>query len=220
MKNLLSAFVILTQTLNLLGQTSSSNGILSISEIDQATFEKSKEIVEPSVNSNLVKKENGEINIPNKHRSGTFVTFTDDTRPEENRVQNDYLGFYNSINRHLIRTQYYEGSEFVLIGNYNNKTTIWSVPIFSKDNKYFLSFKSYGLEGEPVGVQIWEIDNKSYSRDKVGLKKILELNQLLFNPIEFRWDLNNSILIIGQVLKNHWYPTKDSEIRYWKLSFD
>lgn len=219
MKNWVITFAALLQAMNLIGQANSTKDVLSITETNRAEFEKLKSGDKPSINFNLVKKENGSINIPNKHRSGSFVTFTDDTRPEENKVQNNYLGFYSTIKKHLIRTDYYEGSEYILIGNYNNKTSIWGPPIFSGDNKYFLTFKSYGLEGEPVGLQIWEINSDSYSADPVSLKKILELNQLLFDPVQISWDSENSVLVKGQVLKNHWYPTKDDEFRYWKIRF-
>jgi hypothetical protein len=220
MKELTITFLILIQTIFLFGQKDDSKEILSIAEISEETFENSGKIEKPEVDLSLIKKENGTIKIPNKNISGTFVTFTDDTRPEENKINNEYQGYYPSIKKHLIRTQYYEGSRTILIGEYNNKTTIWGAPNFSKDGEYFFAYKSYGLEGEPVGLQIWAVDKNTYSPDHFGLKKIFELNQLLFNPLEFKWDIDNSILIKGQVLKNHWYPTKDSEIRFWRLIFN
>ena len=73
------------------GQKNDSKEILSITEINEQTFENSGTIENPTIDFSMVKKENGIINIPNKKRPGTYVTFTDDTRPEENKVKNEYL---------------------------------------------------------------------------------------------------------------------------------
>ena len=217
MKYLLLIFTLLPSFL--FGQ--GNDDILSFNEIDKIEFDNVNFNNIPSIQTNIIKKENGKIRIPNKHRSGSFTEFVDDTRIEENKVDNIYHGFYKHLKRHLIETNYYEGSKFTLIGQYKNQTEIWSLPIFSTDNKYFFTFKPYGLEGEPVGLQIWEVDTSGYKyTNRVELKMIFELNQLIFSPEELKWDKDNSILIKGQPIENHFLPNNNSDIKYWRLKFE
>jgi hypothetical protein len=220
MKELTFTVLFIIQSFVIFGQTDNYNVTLSITEITEHTFNNGGTTAEPNVDYSLVKKEDGQIKIPNLNSSGSIVTFKDDPRIEEKRVTNEYLGFYHSIKKHLIRTIYYEGVKYVLIGNYNDDTQIWNIPIFSSDFKYFLAYKSNGLEGEPTGLQIWEVVKNEYSPEDLEIRKIFELNQLLFDPTETKWDSDNSILIKGQVIENHWYPTKNSEVKYWRLRFN
>jgi hypothetical protein len=191
--------------------------VFSITEITPEEYHSKKNnCKDVEFDTSLVKKVNGRVEL--KLNKSTII-LQDEIGSEENQIFHKYLGFINFVDRHLIETIYYEGIKYVLISPNNNQTEIWSKPIFSSDKKYFFCFKSYGLEGDNLGLQIWEIkkDNQQYP-DTFSLNKIFELNQLIFSPNECFWDGRN-LLIKGQNISNHLFPNEESVTHYWKMKF-
>jgi hypothetical protein len=194
-----------------------SSGVFSITEISPEEYNSKKNNwKEFQPDTSLIKKESGKIELKlNK----SIMVLKDEVKSEENQITYEYLGYINFIERHLIETIYYEGVKYELISQNNNKTEIWSKPIFSGDKRYFVCFKSYGLEGDNLGFQIWEIrkDNQQHP-DAFSLNKIFELNQFIFNPLDCFWDGRN-LLIKGENIPNHFYPNEESATHYWIMKF-
>lgn len=155
-------------------------------------------------------------------RRDSFLVFLDKTFPdnEEADITFQYGGYYKKIDRHLLVTQHYEHNEYNLISNKGTKTPVWNEPQFTKDGQYFFCLRPYGLEGEPVGLQIWRIKkDQSDSFDPIELVKILELDQLLFNPKECLWNKQGDLVIKAGKLKDNFYPKEPSEEYYLKLKY-
>ncbi len=221
------AFILTIVTVNnLFGQNnilkSSTNNVFSITHINKLYYDSVASLSNSKLNIDTVsvRKINGQIKLPNKSSTTTYTLLIDDLRPEENQVTNNYLGYYNFIGKHLIETIYYESVDYQFIGQHGDKTSIWSKPKFSNDKRFFLTFKQYGLEGDFVGLQIWEIKNDSSKNEPISLNKIFELNQLLFSPVDCIWDTDGTILIKGEAMSNHFYPNDNTDIYFWKLKYE
>ena len=72
-----------------------------------------------------------------------------------------------------------------------NSYTVWSVPLLSPNNKFIAAILPYGLEGEPVGIQILSVDKTNYNQ----INKVIEIDQRSWNPIDFVWENDNSIIL-------------------------
>ncbi|PSR52300.1 hypothetical protein AHMF7605_01565 [Adhaeribacter arboris] len=203
-----------------------SSNIFSITEVDEKHFRQAqKESKNASfVDTALIKKTSGKIILPIEGytRRDSSLVFQDKIYPnnEEADIIHQYKGYYKIIDRHLLVTLYYEHDEYNLISKRGTKTPIWSAPKFSKDGQYFFCFRPYGLEGEPVGLQVWRIKkDQGDSFDPIELVKILELDQLMFNPIECLWDRDGDLLIKAEKMEDNFFPKEPSEEYYLKLKY-
>jgi hypothetical protein len=205
--------------------TANSAGTFSMTEIDRDYFDYAKQNNKTSLNidTTSIQKHNGQIKllIHNGDKDSTLM-YKDKKNPnnEEADITYNYLGYYKHIDKYLLESVYYEGADYDLISRDGSKTNIWSNPIFSNDNDYFACIKPYGLEGEAVGIQIWKIKSDLMnSTDTIQFDKVLELNQLLFNPVDCRWDIDGSLLIQAEKMKDNFYPKDPIETYYLKLKF-
>lgn len=206
-------------------KTDNSN-IFSITEVEQKHFRQAQKESNNAfyVDTALIKKTNGKITLPIEvytHGDSSLV-FQDKIYPDNEEADTtfQYRGYYKKVNRHLLVTQYYEHDEYNLISNKGTQTLIWNEPQFSKNGQYFFCFRPYGLEGEPVGLQIWRVkEDQGDSFDPIELVKVLELDQLMFNPIECLWDKNGDLFIKAEKMDNNFYSKEPSEEYYLKLKY-
>lgn len=199
-------------------------GTFSITMIDKDYFDKTKKENKPllKIDTISIKKLNGEIRIKNKSRNDSVLIFRDKINPnnEESNITYNFLGYFEQIDKYLIETDYYESVDYDLVSKDGSKTNIWNIPTFSNDRKYFACIKSYRLEGEPIGLQIWKISNDlTNSTDTIQFEKIFELNQLIFNPVECIWGNNGALLLKVEKMENNFYPKEPSEKYYFKINY-
>ncbi|GAB4249114.1 MAG: hypothetical protein Kow0079_01610 [Vicingaceae bacterium] len=90
--------------------------------------------------------------------------------------------------------RYYENFEYIFVSKKGLETKLWDVPKFSFDQQYFFTFKSAGLEGDIIGIQVWKIVNDTKNDTNVNLIKVLEINQLLFDIENCQWTKEGDIV--------------------------
>lgn len=141
-----------------------------------------------------IKKQNGQLKLPLSSGISTYKIFQDSINGSEDVGKREYfyLGHFKEIDFYVVSVVLWEHYEVLLIDKKSgNQYFIWSVPRLSPNNKIIASILPFGLEGEPVGIQILSIDKTNYPQ----LEKIIEINQQIWNPIDFVWENNNSIIL-------------------------
>jgi hypothetical protein len=101
-----------------------------------------------------------------------------------------YLESIDIIDSWLVEVSFYEGGEYELLDKENGvKTSLFSKPLFSPDNKYFICY-SMDLEAgyDPNGIQLFMVDKKKPKN--IWTKEIGD-----WRPEEVRWK-NDSIIYI------------------------
>jgi hypothetical protein len=121
------------------------------------------------------------------------VLINDTTEDWSGYIYYSYIESCNNIDYWLLGIDYYEGSQFLLLDREKgDKIWIWGKPVFSPDNKHFITY-SCDLEAgyDPNGLELFEIDNK---------KAIHKWSKLIgdWGPSEIRWK-NDSIIYIEQM---------------------
>lgn len=163
------------------------------------------------------KKDSGIIQLPIERRWNPFVEFKD-ILPESDETgfkEYRYLGQFENIGFYLVQGYFWEHSECYLIDKKTgNQTITWNTPIISPKNEFFANIStSYGLEGAPNGVQIWKIIKRPENQSEPAyIEKYLELDQLIWVPIDFVWNENESLLIKVITVVNYMkYGKQDHE---------
>jgi hypothetical protein len=167
-----------------------------IEQVSKEVFEfAKKEYVEKLLRDTLsYKKQNRIITLPLTSNSNARRVFKDSIQglEDENRKEYSYLGQLKEIDYYLVSVNYWEHFEVLLIDKKSgNSYTVWSVPLLSPNNKFIAAILPYGLEGEPVGIQILSVDKTNYNQ----INKVIEIDQRTWNPIDFVWENDNSIIL-------------------------
>lgn len=167
------------------------------------------------------KKQNGQLNLPLMSGANIQKTFYDSReKEEENTKQYEYLGQFNDVGFYVTAVNYWEHFEVILTDkNSGNDYIFWSVPKLSPNNKKIASILSFGLEGNPVGIQIFSIDKKNYNQ----IEKLIEIDQSLWNPVDFVWEDGNSIILKTtefRSLSKESKKKKDKKFSYLRLKIN
>lgn len=165
-------------------------------KVSKEVFESAKKIyIEKLIkDTSSFKKQNGQFKLPLTSGANIYKTFQDSIKgaEDENRKEYNYLGQFKEIDFYVVSVTYWEHSEILLIDKKSgDHYSTWSVPSLSIDNKKMAAILSFGLEGEPVGIQVLSIDKTNYSQ----VEKLIEIDQRLWNPVDFVWENNNSLVL-------------------------
>jgi hypothetical protein len=173
--------------------TTIDNSLLTIEKVTEQEYLQVKKNYQNSITvDSSIKKVDSLINIPLK--IGSYKSFKDKIKGEEDegRVEFKYIGRQNSIDISILEVGYWEGGHAIIVDNQNGETfDFWSVPIISSDNKKLATYLESGLEGYPVGIQIWHVQQSKYYK----LDKLIEINQTQWDPKEICWDDNNTLFV-------------------------
>jgi len=161
-------------------------------------------------------KQNGQLKLPLSIGDKLFQDSISGIE-DENRREFDYLGQFKEVDFYVVSATYWEQFEVYLIDKKSgNSYAIWSVPRLSPDNTKIATILSFGLEGQPVGIQILSINKNNYSQ----IEKLLEIDQNFWIPVDFVWE-NNSSIILKTIVFNDFPEGKESEkFGYLRLKFD
>ena len=173
--------------------TSIDNSILTIEKVSEQDYlgVKNKYHNSITIDSSILKVEST-IKIPIK--IGGCKSFSDKIKGDEDveRIVFKYIGRQNTIGISILDVGYWEDGKTIIVDNQNGETfDFWSEPKISPDNKRLATFLEYGLEGNPVGIQIWQVKPNEYYK----LDKLIEINQTQWNPKEICWDGNNNLFV-------------------------
>ena len=164
-----------------------------------------------------IRKQNGQLKL--SLFSGVDKVFQDSIRgiEDENRKEYNYLGQFKEVDFYVVSATYWEHFEIYLIDKKSGDNyTVWSVPSLSPDNKKIAAILPFGLEGEPVGIQILSIDKTNYSQ----IEKILEIDQKFWSPVDFVWEDNSSIILKTMELNNFPEEKESKKFGYLRLKMN
>lgn len=170
-----------------------NNAIFIIEKVKENDFLSAKKssIEKLYQDTSKVYQKNKQITLP--LNLGSHKIFRDSILNGENIEKYEFIGEYKDIDMYLIFGIYWENSEGILVDKNNGEIyRIWNKPTISPDNKKLASICSYGMEGMPIGIQIMNIGSqKEYTR----LNNFIEVNQRIWNPLDFVWESNNSLIL-------------------------
>lgn len=188
-------FLLLFNWIISFGNSNAQNLIFEVSPINKTLFDSVLKKSPPpnplNNNKNRYQKSNGELTL--FFNDGIKLTYKD-VEGEEGAIEYEYVGFFEKINQHLVLVRYYENVEYIFVSKKGLETKLWDVPMFSYDQQYFFTFKSAGLEGDIIGIQVWKIVNDTENDTNVNLIKVLEINQLLFDIENCQWTKEGEIV--------------------------
>lgn len=182
--------------------------------LDSANIEEFKSLHNQNVDYYNTEKIDDTINVSRDSSKLTFhlrngadsILVNDTTEDWGNFVNYNYIKSYKNIDYWLIEAIFYEGRLYLLLDKENgNKIWIWGAPIFSPNNKYFIT-NSCDLQAayDPNGFQLFEIKN-----NKVIKSWEKEIND--WGPDEIKWKDERTILI-----KKLKYDTNNKELYSYK----
>lgn len=128
-----------------------------------------------------------------------------------------YVGQIRPINKFLVEGYFWEHYECYLVDKATGRIdTTWTRPNISPDKKMLASLSMpYGLEGPPLGIQIFRIEDNGQD-----LAKFIEINQQEWSPYDFYWESPSSIIIqvlpVERVLEINSIP-KQEDYSYIRL---
>jgi hypothetical protein len=163
-------------------------------------------------------KQNEQLKLPLYSRINEYRIFQDNYKgdEDENKCIFNYLGQFNQIDYYVVSVTYWEHYEVLLVDKLSgDHYVIWSVPKISPDNNLIATILPFGLEGEPVGIQVLYV-NKF---DDNHIQKIIEINQQLWNPIDIIWESNNSIILKVNKMTDYCKSGKEVDFSYMRLKF-
>ena len=166
-----------------------------------------KYLVRDTLNYNT---KNHIIKLPLQLKWKPYAIFKDTLfNSDDERVRRfEYLGQYKYLGFYLVQASFWEHSEKYLVNKYTGeKTTVWDEPKLSPRRKYFADILGYGMDGEPVGVQIWKITVDENGGFK--LSNIVEINQQLWTPVDFVWANDNSLILKINTIQLDHPPSKN-----------
>ena len=109
-----------------------------------------------------LKKVRGQIVIPTAKGRKTFTDIIiDESAVKRGHGENElttytYLGYAVDFKFHLIRVEYYETTQWLLIDAFGKQTAMWGEPVFAPDKKHFVAICA-GIEyggGQPNRIQL------------------------------------------------------------------
>jgi hypothetical protein len=155
--------------------------------------------------SSFHRKVNGVLKLK---LEGSQIEYVDkiDTADETSNLTYNYIGHFEKLKLHVVENVGYEYYHYYLIP-YNMDTIIstWREPKASTNGKYIASIISVGMEGDPVGFEIFDLS-------KPNRPSIL-FNQDKWVPLAFCWDKNDLIIKAAELeeyMKTNDFPDRSS----------
>lgn len=169
------------------------------------------------------RKVDNEFRLPIEQKWKKFLSFKDtlvDT-DDSNIKEYFYVGQFEQIGHYIVGGSFWEFSEFYLIDKKTGKkTAIWDFPSISPKNKFIANLSmAYGLEGNPNGIQIWQINyNTNNKVEPISISKYLEIDQQNWVPVSLVFESDNSLILkVAKVDKFRNENGKPEEKDYYYL---
>ena len=131
-----------------------------------------------------------------KIKNNKTVQFIDPVVKGDGVQDYDYMFFIPEIDSHLVRCQFYEGGEFILVNNETGVTQeIWTIPSISPEkNRLAVASEDLFPRYDRNGIQIFEIVSGNY---------IKQFEQELddWGPDNVRWLSNDAFIVDKYILE-------------------
>ncbi len=101
-----------------------------------------------------------------------------------------YLGYLTAFQAHLIRVQFYETTQWLLIDASGRQIELWGEPVFAPDMKH-IAASCMGIEyggGQPNIIKLLELKNGI-------LSTAWSLEPKTWEPYRICWSTSNSLLL-------------------------
>jgi hypothetical protein len=195
----------------------------SIEKATKEDFEKAKKASSDALTPDTLnsRKKNGVIEVLTNGKWKPLTAFKDTLNSPESDDDEireyKYVGQIKSINKFLVEGYFWEHYECYLVDKETGRIdTTWTRPYISPDKRMLASLSMpYGLEGPPLGIQIFRIEGNGQN-----LANFIEINQQEWSPYDFYWESPRSIIIqilpVERVLEINGIP-KQEDYSYIRL---
>lgn len=195
----------------------------SIEKATKLDFDKAKKGAPASLTPDTTnsRKKKGVLQVPTNGKWKSLTAFRDTLNSPESDDDDfreyKYLGQFKVINKLLVEGNFWEFYECYLVDkNTGRIDTTWTIPSISPDNNMLASLSmTYGLEGLPLGIQVFRIEDGGQN-----LTKYIEINQEEWSPYDFYWESPTTLIIqiipIEKVLEINEIP-KQEDYSYIRL---
>lgn len=184
---------------------------IRIRSISEDEYKKVAHTEHLNIDTTIVKKNKGELvlSIAGNKKIVLRDSLADSDNTEQ--VTYNYIGKFKEVGLYIIRIQYYEMGEYMLINNKTGtKTKVWGEPKLSPDKKHIAcASNAIGYDVMPNGIQMWVIQ-------KGDLKLEWEYKQEQWGPDGLIWK-NEKTLYFIKYIPDFISKTKKEEIHYAEI---
>jgi hypothetical protein len=185
---------------------------IQISSISEDEYNKAAQAERLNIDTTPVKKSKGELVL--SIAGNKKVVLRDSLANSDNteQVTYNYIGHFKEVGLYVIKVQYYETGEYLLINDKTGiKTKIWGEPKLSPDIKHIVCASSaIGYDIMPNGIQMW-------LNQKDNLKLEWEYKQEQWGPNGIIWANENSFYFTKHI-PYFISKTKKEERHYVEIS--
>jgi hypothetical protein len=171
---------------------------VTFSPLTEASYLQAKKncvVTKPRVTFPL-KKVHGRLVIPTAKGKRVFtdIVITEAAverghSEDENKVHT-YLGYLPEFHCHLVRIQLYETTQWLLLSEAGQQSTLWGEPILAPDGRH-LAASCMGIEyggGQPNIIQLLGLE-------KGVLKDLWSVAPTQWEPSQLCWVANNALVV-------------------------
>lgn len=162
--------------------------------ITEIEYKKTAKLEQINPDTILVTKIKGDLALDLANNSKIVLKDSLANTDNTEQVTYTYIGYFKDAGFYVIKAQFFETSEYLLI-NYKtgDKTKIWGKPKLSPNKEYIVaSSNSLGYDIMPNGIQMWSIKNSE-------LKLEWEYKQEQWECDEILWANNDTIYFIKRI---------------------
>lgn len=185
---------------------------LQIRSISEDEYKKAAKAEKLNIDTTLVKKKQGELVLSLAGNKMMILRDSLSNSDNTEQITYNYWGHFNEVGFYIIKVQYYESGEYLLINDKTGiKTQVWGEPKLSPDKKHIVS-ASNGIEYDilPNGIQMWLIQ-------KDALKLEWEYKQKQWGPDGIIW-INQNCFYFTKHIPDFLSKNKKEENQYAEIS--
>lgn len=161
---------------------------IQISSISEEEYKGAAQTERLNIDTTPVKKNQSELVL--SIAGNKKVVLMDSLANSDNteQVTYNYIGHFKEVGLYVIKVQYYETGEYMLINEKTGiKTKVWGEPKLSPDKKHIVcTSNAIGYDIMPNGIQMWLIEKDNlkleweYRQEQWGADEIIWVNDKTF----------------------------------------
>lgn len=186
---------------------------IQINTISAEEYKKAAQTVPLNIDTTLIKKNKGELVLNLARNKELILRDSIVNSDNSEQVTHNFIGHFMEVGLYVIKVQYYETGEYLLISDKTGVITkVWGEPKLSPDKKHIAcASNAIGYDIMPNGIQIWLVQ-------KDNLKLEWESKQEQWGPIDIIW-VNENKFYFTKIIPDFISNTQKEERRYAEISF-
>jgi hypothetical protein len=182
-----------------------------ISSISEDEYKKAAQGERLNIDTTLIKKNKDELVLSIAGNKKVILRDSLANSDNTEQVTYNYIGHFKEAGLYVIKVQYYETGEYILINDKTGvKTKVWGEPKLSPDKKHIVcASNAVGYDIMPNGIQMWLIQKGNLNLD-------WEYKQEQWGPDGIIWE-NENIFYFTKHIPDFISKSKKEERHYAKI---